>query len=106
MSNKFDWRRNLHIKQKAEDILHALNVNSLPVKIEEVAKRMGLTVMPFGFDEDISGILIIKEGQGHIGYNQNESRVRRRFNIAHECGHFALHKDQHSMFMDKGFHAI
>ena len=94
------------IKKQVDAILAELNITTLPVKIEDVAKKMGLRVTPFAFDDDISGVLVIENGQGTIGYNQNESRVRRRFTIAHECAHYTLHKDQSSMFMDKGFHAI
>ncbi|NRF38548.1 ImmA/IrrE family metallo-endopeptidase [Pedobacter foliorum] len=94
------------IRKRAEEIISELQINTLPVKIEDVAKKMGLRLTPFAFDDNISGVLVIEEGQGTIGYNQNESRVRRRFTIAHECGHYCLHKDQASMFMDKGLKAL
>ncbi|RFZ92943.1 ImmA/IrrE family metallo-endopeptidase [Mucilaginibacter conchicola] len=99
--------RSIHfIKKRADAILSELNIRSLPVKIEDVAKALGLRVTPFAFDDDISGVLVIENEQGYIGYNQNESRVRRRFTIAHECGHYALHSTESKMFMDKGFNAI
>ncbi len=94
------------IKKQVEDILQGMKLSSLPIKIEDVAKKAGLTVSPFDFEDDISGVLVIQDGKGVIGYNQSESRVRRRFTIAHELGHFVLHREQSSMFMDKGFNAI
>jgi len=94
------------IKKQVDEILQGMKLNTLPVKIEDVAKKTGLTVSPFDFEDDISGVLVIQDGKGVIGYNQSESRVRRRFTIAHELGHFVLHRELSSMFMDKGFSAI
>lgn len=106
MSTRTHSRSIQFIKKQADAILSELNITNLPVKIEDVAKKIGLRILPFAFDDDISGVLVIEDGQGIIGYNQNESRVRRRFTIAHECAHYALHKEHSSMFMDKGFNAI
>lgn len=85
----------------ANDLLKKLEIKTLPIKIEEVAKILGLKVVGWAFDDDISGTLIIKESV--IGFNQTESRVRRRFTIAHELGHYILHKTEKSIFLDKLF---
>lgn len=94
------------IRSAANDIIRQLNINELPVKIEDIAKKRGLRVMPYDFDEDISGVLVIDNGVGTIGYNQSEARVRRRFTIAHELGHYELHRSESTVFMDKGYNAI
>lgn len=95
-----------NINAQIKSIFSEIKVDSLPVKIEDIAKKCGLRVLPYAFDEDISGVLVIEDNVGTIGYNQNESRVRRRFTIAHELGHYILHKDRSKLFMDKGFKAI
>jgi len=95
-----------NINNQVKAIFNEIKVDSLPVKIEDIAKQRGLRVMPYAFDEDISGVLVIEDGLGTIGYNQSESRVRRRFTIAHELGHYELHKEKSKLFMDKGFRAI
>lgn len=92
-----------NINSIVKSVLTDLKIDSLPVKIEDVAKNRGLRVLPYSFDEDISGVLVIEDNIGTIGYNQSESRVRRRFTIAHELGHYELHKDKASLFMDNGF---
>jgi len=94
------------IKKQTEAILAQYGGDTLPIKIEDIAKKAGLHVTPYAFDEDISGALVIENGGGTIGYNQTESRVRRRFTIAHEFGHFWLHRETSSVFMDKGFHVM
>lgn len=91
------------INSKVNAILKSLPEITLPIKIEEIAKIRGLKVMPYALGEDVSGLLAIRDGQGTIGYNQNEPKVRRRFTIAHELGHYELHKEKSDLFVDKQF---
>lgn len=42
-------------------------------------------------------------GKGTIGFNPTESKTRQRFTIAHELGHFELHKQDSGLFVDKEF---
>ncbi len=95
--------RKLVINRKVSEILTKIGVSTLPVKVDDIAKSLGVDVVPYPFDDDISGTLIIDGDIGTIGYNQYESRVRRRFTIAHELGHFELHRDRSTMFLDKQF---
>lgn len=94
------------INARAKAILTDLNMYELPVRIEEIAKRRGLTVLPYPLENEISGILVIKDTGSTIGYNQHESRVRRRFTIAHELGHFELHQNESNVFVDKNFKVL
>jgi Zn-dependent peptidase ImmA (M78 family) len=91
------------ITPKTSALLKSLGEVSLPIKIEEIARLKGLKVMPYPLGDDISGLLSIENGNGTIGYNENESKVRRRFTIAHELGHYILHKDKSDLFVDKQF---
>lgn len=75
----------------------------IPVRIEEIAKMRGLKIVPYPLGDDVSGLLAIQDGKGTIGYNQNEPKVRRRFTIAHELGHYELHRDKSDLFVDKEF---
>ena len=78
----------------------------LPVNIEEIVEKKGIRLLPFDFKEDISGVLMLENNEATIGYNTNEHRVRNRFTIAHELGHFILHKDDKDLFVDKDFKAL
>jgi Zn-dependent peptidase ImmA (M78 family) len=91
------------INSRVNAILKSLPEISLPIKIEEIVRLRGLKVMPYPLGDDVSGLLAIENGQGTIGYNQNEPKVRRRFTIAHELGHYELHKDKSDLFVDKQF---
>jgi len=91
------------INSKVNLILKALPSVTLPIQIEELAKHRGLKVVTYPLEDDVSGVLAIKNGEGTIGVNQNESKSRRRFTIAHELGHFELHRDKSDLFVDKQF---
>ena len=91
------------INSEVEAILTQYSIYSAPLNVEEIAKQIGLNVKPFPFEDGVSGILVIDNGIGTIGYNVNESKVRRRFTIAHELGHYILHREQSKLFLDKNF---
>lgn len=91
------------INSKVSAILRSMSDISLPIRIEEIARSRGLTIMPYSLGDDVSGLLSIENGKGTIGYNQDEPKVRRRFTIAHELGHFELHRDKSDLFVDKQF---
>ena len=76
------------------------NSNTAHVDVHEIAKKLGLSV--FGQDLGaVSGVLYIEKGKGIIGYNKNESPVRQRFTIAHEIGHYILHRLDNDIFVDQ-----
>jgi len=76
------------------DIIKKLNINS-PKKIDliKISKHLGVNVKSEDLDSDISGLFVIKDNEAYIRYNARESKQRQRFTIAHELGHFVLHKD-------------
>lgn len=74
----------------------------LPIKIESIVKDLNIDLVKYTFDDDISGVLVLSGSQPTIGINHNHSEVRKRFTIAHELGHYILHRDKGNvMFMDK-----
>lgn len=91
------------IETLASSILSELNITSAPVDIKEIAKQKGITIKPYDLGESVSGMLFIKNGEGIISYNPSESMVRQRFTMAHELGHFLLHKKTQDVFVDKQF---
>ena len=91
------------INSKVTAILRSLSEIVLPINIEEIARLRGLEVIAYPLGEDVSGLLAIKNGKGTIGYKQDEPKVRRRFTIAHELGHYELHREKSDLFVDKQF---
>lgn len=92
------------IEEKTAQILSELGINELPIPIKKVADFIGVQIHSYDLGENISGVLVIKNDQGIIGVNPTESSVRQRFTIAHELGHYVLHKNSNeSIFVDKDF---
>lgn len=99
-----DYKEIRKIEQHTIEILNRFSIVKPPVPVKDIAQKLGLRVLPFDFDDDVSGILVIKSGQGTIGYNPKNIKQRRRFTIAHELGHFLLHNNAvDEVFIDKDF---
>lgn len=96
------------IQEKANTVLleQPSVAEQLPINIEQIVENEGVRLLPFDFKEDISGVLMLENGEATIGYNSNEHRVRNRFTIAHELGHYILHKDDKDLFVDKEFQVL
>jgi Zn-dependent peptidase ImmA (M78 family) len=67
---------------------------SAPVVVTAVAEALGLEVFTVSdWPNTVSGMLRRVDGDAYKIYvNGNHPVVRRRFTIAHEIGHFVLHK--------------
>ena len=87
------------IENHAQRILEKLNIKRPAVNVEKIARERGLKVIPYELG-DVSGVLYVDKGRGTIGYNPNESEVRIRFTIAHELGHYELHRLNKEIFVD------
>jgi hypothetical protein len=88
---------------RAATVLASIKVGSPPIPVERVAIQLGLQVERAPLGDGISGLLVIQDGRGMIGVSVTQPPVRQRFTIAHEIGHFVLHKDVMPVFIDKQF---
>jgi Zn-dependent peptidase ImmA (M78 family) len=81
-------------EKKAYKLLENLNINQIPIPVEEIAKQLDIKISyePFEGDLSVSGLLYRDNSDTIIGVNSNESDKRQRFTIAHELGHFILHE--------------
>jgi Zn-dependent peptidase ImmA (M78 family) len=91
----------LKAEKQAIAVLARFNITGPPVPVETIAEKMGATLVfePFEGEDDISGILYRKDQHTIIGINSAHSETRRRFSVAHELGHLALHPKK--LFVDK-----
>ncbi|MGJ1434424.1 ImmA/IrrE family metallo-endopeptidase [Sphingobacterium siyangense] len=85
------------------DLISQGKISNVPVNVEEVAQSLPIDIREYGFNEDVSAVLIVEDdGTATIGYNPKETLNRRRFSIAHEIGHYILHSNKSKgIFMDK-----
>jgi len=79
------------LEARAEKTLRDTETFRVPVAIDRVAQRLNLTMEAGALGDNVSGMLIVRGERGAIGYNSAHARVRQRFTIAHEIGHFLLY---------------
>lgn len=94
------------IENYSEKILKDYDIEALPVNPQEIAEYHGIIVQEADLGEGVSGAIVVKKGKAKIGYNPAEVEHRQRFTIAHELGHYLLHRDKMEMFIDKTFYAL
>ena len=81
------------IENLVDNILSENDINSPPVNLAKIARRLNVEVVKQDAAEHISGMLInAGVGKALIGVNAKHHPNRQRFTIAHEFGHFLLHK--------------
>ncbi|HYF66633.1 MAG TPA: ImmA/IrrE family metallo-endopeptidase [Ohtaekwangia sp.] len=92
------------IEKQVSDLLKDEGIQSLPIPVEKIARTKGVEVMPYDLGNEVSGVLVITDKKGTIGFNPTQSKVRQRFTIAHELGHYLLHSESNKeLFVDKDF---
>lgn len=77
--------------ERIVDALLASAPGEPPVAIEAMVQQRGVDLRQ-GDLGDVSGLLVRDGNRATIGVNSNQHRVRQRFTIAHEFGHFLLHE--------------
>jgi Zn-dependent peptidase ImmA (M78 family) len=85
----------------ARRVITELGIEAPPVKVEEIALHYGVEIKEEFFPDDISGALHRGPERAVIAVNKGHHAHRRRFTIAHELGHFLLHRDAPSYYDQK-----
>lgn len=70
--------------------------------LEKIARSEGIRIFKDELDDGISGILIVKRDNPFVFVNVRDAQPRQRFTIAHEIGHYLLHRPD-GIHIDKGF---
>lgn len=94
------------IIEKAKEICKQYDVSDYPVKIVELCEKHGISVFEKYLPKEVSGLIVIQKDNYKdfntgklIVVNLSDSAARRRFTIAHELGHYILHKgDQEEIY--------
>lgn len=92
--------KNIKDKTKAFIDKYADSFSIYPIDLKDIIKDEGIRVEERTLPDDLSGLLIIKGDSKLIGVNFDNNPVRKRFTLAHELGHFVLHRDESSIFKD------
>lgn len=90
-------RRYAKIERLVDSILAAAKIDEPPVPVERIVRSIGVAVRRGALGE-VSGLLVRVGSSATIGVNVAHAKVRQRFTIAHEYGHFVLHDGMASHF--------
>lgn len=86
--------RKARLRSIVEQLLDAAKVDAPPVPVDQLIRAQGVEIAKKRFDDETSGLIYVDPKNGHavIGLNVSHSKTRQRFTLAHELGHFMLHK--------------
>lgn len=90
------------IRVLVEDILRKASIAKPPVPLEDIANNLKLKVRYEPFDGNLSGFIARHDDEVIIGINSHYHENRQRFTLAHEIGHFLLHKGE-EVIIDRQF---
>lgn len=80
-------------ERAAQQLLDRHGVTEPPTPVTELAAAEGIVVVREPFQNDgISGVLLREPDRTMIILNAANAPVRQRFTLAHEIGHFTLHR--------------
>lgn len=71
-----------------------------PIDVEQITLNEGIRIRYELLEDTVSGMLVIRDGIPTIAVNAAHHRNRQRFTIAHELGHYFLHRAQSNVFID------
>lgn len=93
------------IRSQVVKLLEEQNVTAAPVPVDRIARSLGAQLRYSPLDDELSGMVYVKDGTPIIGVNALHHPNRQRFTIAHECGHLVRHKSEitKEIHVDKGF---
>lgn len=89
---------------KAKKLAQSLIENyklAVPVDVNSLAEQEGILIREETLEDNVSGMLVIKDERSVIVVNANHHQNRQRFTIAHELGHYFLHRSFSSVFFDE-----
>ena len=86
----------MNLKKEIDKIFSDVNLTrDIPVDLNLLCKKYDIDLIETSeLEDNISGLLYFKNNKFKILVNQNHSSLRKRFTIAHELGHFFLHREE------------
>ncbi|AZN40401.1 ImmA/IrrE family metallo-endopeptidase [Paenibacillus albus] len=87
-------------EKKAYSLLEQNNIDTYPVPVEDIAKKLNITIAKDALEDSVSGLLYRTSDNVIIGVNSFHSETRQRFTIAHELGHFYMQHEGDPIHID------
>ena len=90
------------IEERTTRLLREADALVQPVNLKRILNRLKLKLVMKLMEQEYSGFLAVEKGV--IAVNSRHAPVRRRFTVAHEIGHYHLHRkrsDAGTVFIDR-----
>ena len=90
------------IEARATRLLREADALAQPVDLKRILAHLKLKLVAKPMEQEYSGFLAVEKGV--IAVNSRHALVRRRFTVAHEIGHYHLHRkrqDAGAVFIDR-----
>lgn len=86
---------NEYLEELTANILLDNDMYKIPADIIKIAKANDIDVYEGDLDKKVSGAIKYDKSTNKFAIllNKNDARTRQRFTLAHELGHFFLHKE-------------
>jgi len=94
------------IENPIREIFNKLNIKDPVIDVGKIAESYQVEIIYQDFDDNASGLLLIKDGKAVIAVNADNPPNRQRFTIAHELGHYFLHAEKNTddLFIDQSLY--
>ena len=91
-------------REAARELIRQFGVTQPPVPVDDIARRLGVSVEYSPFEQDLSGMAHVKAGAPIVGVNSLHHKNRQRFTLSHELAHVCLHRPflETVVHVDKG----
>lgn len=77
-------------RSRAESLVDQFGIKNAPVDVDSIARNLGLPIVYLDLGEEVSGLLVTESNSSCIAVQENDSRTRQRFTVAHEIAHYVL----------------
>ena len=74
------------------DLIRQHGIGGPPLDVPRLAQKLGIKITESDLGADCSGLLVKRGKSAVVAVNWEHHPNRQRFTIAHEIGHFVLHK--------------
>lgn len=86
-------------QQAAQQLIQERSL-TVPIDIKALLLDHRVFTREEAMEKNMSGMLVVQGDIATAVVNRDHSMTRKRFTLAHELGHFILHKDSSSVFID------
>jgi Zn-dependent peptidase ImmA (M78 family) len=86
------------IERRVGELLDGIKLKRPPVPVEAIVRSWKGVAIRYSDLQDVSGLVVRKDGNVVIGVNQSHSPSRKRFTLAHEFAHVLLHEGKEVRF--------